>query len=91
MLTVTLAILAIIFGPLQSADRTEALCVPRWGQVLRALLAWLFNCLQAMPLFLPVCRVGTPTTFQEARSKAQHHGTGEKPLTEIVLKLYQFI
>lgn len=54
-------------------------------------LAWLFNRLQAMPLFLPVCRVGTPTTFQEARSKAQHHGTGEKPLTEIVLKLYQFI
>ena len=41
MLTLTLAILAIISGPLRSADWTEALCVPRWGQVLRVFHHWL--------------------------------------------------
>lgn len=46
-----------------------------WGYFITA---WLFSPLQAMPLFLPMHGVGTPTTFQGARSKAQHHGTAEK-------------
>lgn len=46
-----------------------------WGYFITA---WLFSPLQAKPLFLPMHGVGTPTTFQGTRSKAQHHGTGEK-------------